>query len=214
VNGFFIGFAVALLLWFAAFLYFKAFVRRRTSPDHILGLLQEDVRELEADIDEKTEQSLQLLEEKIRVLRDICGEAERRIAVFNREFEKREQETQTYAALGKKPLVERLVVQGEKSPREPPSEPARKRDTKPARPVKAAQPAQVAPQPDPGTPEPKALNITRSGEPLAIKPRPIGERITELQQAGFSPELIARRLDINIGEVELYFRLESTSNQQ
>jgi len=174
MNGFFIGFALALFLWFLAFLLLKAFVRRRTSPDYILELLQEEVRQLEADIDEKTEQNLLLLEEKINALRGISSEAERRIAVLNRELEKQNKETLTMAVLNKKPLVERLEVKE----------------------------------------EPQPLHVTHSREKLAIKPRPVTERIAELQKAGFSPELIAKRLKLNPGEVQFYFSLAGKSEDQ
>ena len=186
MNGFFIGFALALFLWFLAFLLLKAFIRRRTSPDYILELLQEEVRQLEADIDEKTEQNLVLVEEKINALRAICSEAERRIAVLNRELEKQDKETLTMAALNKKPLVERLKIKAETQ--------------KPQEPLKQA--------------EPKPLHITVSREKLAIKPRPVTERIAELQKAGFSPELIAKRLKLNPGEVRLYFNLAEKSEDQ
>ena len=196
LNGFFIGFALALLLWFLAFLYLKAFVRRRTSPDYILELLQEEVRQLEADIDEKTEQDLQLLEEKINVLREICGEAERRIAVYNRELEKHNNEAQTLSDLSKKPLVERLEVKPV-----PPVKPATY--TKPvAVPVTEPKPAIQPEQP---------ISITKAHEKLTIQPRPVKERIAELQKAGFAPELIAKRLGLNLGEVQLYYNLTEKS---
>ena len=180
INGFFIGFALSLLLWFLAFLYLKTFVRRRTSPDYILDLLHEDIRQLEAVIDEKTEQELQLLEEKIRSLRDICIEAERRIAVLNRELEKRDKETKAMAALSKK-------------------QPASRSDA----PVLDLP----MPAPPPALEETRPIHISFSREKLDIKPRPVKERIAELQKAGFSPELIAKRLDLNVGEVQFYFRL-------
>jgi len=173
MNGFFIGFALALFLWFLAFLLLKSFVRRRTSPDYILELLQEEVRQLEADIDEKTEQNLLLLEEKINALRGISSEAERRIAVLNRELEKQNKETLTMAVLNKKPLVERLEVKE----------------------------------------EPKPIHVTLSREKLAIKPRPVTERIAELQKAGFSPELIAKRLKLSPGEVQFYFNLAAEKSE-
>ena len=195
MNGFFAGFALALFLWFLAFLFLKSFVRRRTSPDYILELLQEEVRQLEADIDEKTEQSLLLLEEKIHSLREMCAEAERRIAVYNRELEKRNNEADALAALNKKPLVERLAVQT------PPvqAEPAY------SKPQTSAPNTAVKIPPEPA--ESKPPRIILSHEKLSIKPRPVKERIAELQKAGFSPELIAKRLELNPGEVQLYFNL-------
>ena len=180
MNGFFVGLALALLLWFAAFFILRAYVRRRTSPDYILELLQEEVRQLEADIDEKTEQDLQLLEEKMRALREICSEAERRIAVYNRELEKRDSEEKAITAIAKKPVKSHTQES----------------------PAKAEQK-----QPMPVQYEIKPINITLAHEKLTIKPRPVRERIAELQKAGFSPELIAKRLKLNPGEVQLYFNL-------
>jgi len=232
-NGFFIGFALAILLWFLAFLYLKTFVRNRTSPDYILNELQKEVDLLAADIDEKAEQSLQLMEEKINSLREICNEAERRIAVYNRELDKRNNESQALTALSKRPLVERLEVQAGKDqhisigstaktveaayrietrkPRRRPSS-LESDTTVPAQsgtesdislqttattgqmPVAPAGQDQVLPP-----------NITKSREPLAFKPRPVNERIAELQKAGFAPDLIAKRLGISFSEVQLYF---------
>ena len=222
MNGFFVGFALAILLWFLAFLYLKAFVRRRTSPDHILELLQEEVFQLTADIDEKTEQNLQLLEDKIQSVREICSEAERRIAVYTHELEKQHNENQTMAVLNKKPLVERLEVENQ-TPVAAARTGSAAKTVETAYRVEARKPyrqhvasrtsaAEVPPTshiPLPTHPptveQPSPIKITKSREPLAIKPRPMKERIAELQKAGFSPELIAKRLDISIGEVQLYF---------
>ncbi|MCL1815946.1 MAG: hypothetical protein FWG27_09045 [Treponema sp.] len=220
MNGFFIGFALALLLWFSAFLYLKSFVRRRTSPDHILTLLQEEVRQLEADIDEKTEQDLQLLEEKISVLREacakaeqICTETERRIAVYGRELERREKENEALTALDMPSLLEGLrvtssqqggmasgggafVKQAETAYR------AQTARQQPSQPSAAQQPA-----PDQSVPVPQ---IALSRKKVNIKPPPIKDRIAELHRAGLAPELIAKRLGINLGEVTLYFNMADT----
>ena len=211
MNGFFIGFAIALLLWFAAFLFLKNFVRNRTSPDFILDKLQEEVIQLEADIDAKTEQNLQLLEEKIRSLREMCNEAERRIAVYNRELEKHENETKALAALNKKPLVERLEVEPrnpDQVVRPPVTSVEQAAASKSSPPVTSAERATASEGSPPVT---KPLNITLSHEKISIKPRPVKERIAELQKAGFAPELIAKRLGINLGEVQFYFNLAGKS---
>ena len=181
MNGIFIGLALGFLLLFFIFIYLKAFVRKRTSLAYILEELQEEVIQLEADIDVKTEQNLQLLEEKIRSLREVCNEAERKIALLNRELEKQNNETKTLEALSKKPPEKKPEAQIYKK----------------SRPLPAANVNTGA----------SPLNITLSHEKLAIKPRPIKERIAELQKAGFAPELIAKRLELNPGEVQFYFNL-------
>ena len=254
MNGFFAGFALALLLWFAVFLYLRSYIRRRTSPDHILTLLQEEVRQLEADIDEKTEQNLQLLEEKIKSLREICAEAERRIAVYSRELEKREAENQVMTTLNMPPLLKKLDVRsGEKQdgavkqaefamqagsakqagitkqagaaeaayrvqtrqsrrqsifppPKQLPPEQTPSGQT----PLGQALPEQAlsGQSPEQTPPEPKKQPvITFSREPLAIKPPPMKDRVAELYRAGFDADLIAKRLGLSLGEVQLYFNL-------
>ncbi|MDR1307267.1 MAG: hypothetical protein LBK74_06815 [Treponema sp.] len=191
MNWFFPGFALILALWFFALLYLKSYVRRRTDPDHVLTILREEVRQLEADIDEKTEQDLQLLEEKIRQLREACAdadkacaEAERRIVVLSRELERRKTESQAFVSLdrtaapaaaayaagsrGKHSLLEKLEITGpEKKP-------------------------------------PPKITVSRE---LAPKPPPLKERIAELHHAGFSAELIAERLGLTVGETELYIAM-------
>jgi hypothetical protein len=192
MNWFFFGFALILALWFFALLYIKSYVRRRTDPDHILSILEEEVRRLEADIDEKIEQDLQLLEDKIRMFREtcagadrVCAEAERRIAVLSRELERRETENRAFAALdrahetaaavsaaytagagnGKRPLLDGLEITEQKPPK---------------------------------------IIVSRG---LSPKPPPLKERIAELHQAGFSSELIAERLGLPLGEAELYIAM-------
>jgi hypothetical protein len=269
MNGFFAGFALALLLWFAVFLYLRSYIRRRTSPDHILTLLQEEVRQLEADIDEKTEQNLQLLEEKIKSLREICAEAERRIAVYSRELEKREAENQVMTTLNMPPLLKKLDIRsGEKQdgavkqaefamqagsvkqagitnqagaaeaayrvqtrqsrrqsifpppkqlpPEQTPSGQALSGQALPGQSPpgqtlsEQALPGQVpsGSMPEQTPPEPKKQPvITFSREPLAIKPPPMKDRVAELYRAGFDADLIAKRLGLSLGEVQLYFNL-------
>ncbi|MDR2210280.1 MAG: hypothetical protein LBO65_02265 [Spirochaetaceae bacterium] len=118
MNLFFTVLALALLLWFLALLYLRSYVKRRTSPDRILALLQEEVLQLEADIDEKTEQNLQLLEEKINTLRGLCAEAERRIAVYNRELTRKNAEEAAFAALGRAGQIPQGAAPSPENPRQ------------------------------------------------------------------------------------------------
>jgi hypothetical protein len=276
MNWFFAGFALVLLLWVFALLYLKSYVRRRTSPDHILSMLQEEVRQLEADIDEKTEQDLQLLEEKIRTLRELCTETERRIAVYQRELGRREREEQTFALLDRSPpsvppagndagasapaAARRAGGAGEASPRgktkksrrHPPDRggtgaKAPRNGQKPlpeprrsasllegleVRDAAAAYRAQIRPQSPAGpagraavsiplpparpaageggietTDERTAPKIIISPQPVSSRPLPLKERIAELYRAGFSPELIAERLEISVEETGLYIAM-------
>jgi len=198
MNWFFAAAALALLLWFFALLYLKSFVRKRTSPDHILGLLQEEVRQLEADIDEKTERDLELLEEKIRALREICAEIDRRIAVYDRELERRGKEAQTMAALERG-----------RSALNPPKKNAKQSGnielvgyTRPA----GYEPLKIIVSRDSPVDNQPANKQPVAKQPV-VKLPPLKERIAELYKAGFAPELIAKQLELTLGEVTLYINM-------
>ncbi|MDR0600198.1 MAG: hypothetical protein LBG84_09005 [Treponema sp.] len=255
MNWFFIGLALIVLLWFFALLYLKSYVQRRTSPDHILGELQNEVLQLEADIDQKTDQNLQLLEEKIEVLRSLAAEAERRVALYSRELDRRRGEEEALAALNrsspparepgpaapkragkrKPPGAEVSSPGARRGPdRSPPEQPAP--DQPPVRlPPEGPAPNRPAPSPPPDLPSPApgdapapeaaAGSIPEAGAaaayraqtgqpkivlsrtPLVPKPPPVKDRIAELYKAGFSPELIAERLGLAVGEVQLHIAL-------
>lgn len=214
-----------------------------------MALLQEEVRRLEADIDEKTEQNLQLLEEKIKVLRDLCAEAERRIALYNRELFFRDREEQIKTLLNPSDLSSTPAVssyspgalasksRGKKTKGKNAGEAGRgtpesrrqgePRDREPLlRGLEIRNEAAVSlayrtqtgrrehPGPSPAVKESEISpgnipHIVVSKDPVRPKPPPLKERIGELHRAGFSPELIAERLSITVGEVELYIAMGS-----
>ncbi|MDR2551748.1 MAG: hypothetical protein LBD31_01075 [Treponema sp.] len=235
MNWFFAGLALVLILWFFALFYLRGLVRRRTNPSHILTLLQEEVRQLEADIDEKTEQSLLLLEEKIGVLRELTAGVEQKIGIFSRELERRKGEAEVFTALGRG-IAGPEAVSGPPDPVEAVNTPRSRRKT-PAR--KAGKPEGRAGASSPGvfpdlsgaeTREPprpllKGLEVKEtaadsayraqtgqprirvSPEPLVPKPSPLKDRIAELYRAGFSPDLIAERLGLSLGETKLYIAM-------
>jgi hypothetical protein len=225
MNWFFIFIGAALILWFFSLLYMQSIIRRRTSPDYILKLLQEEVNQLHADIDEITEQNLQLLEDKIKTLRELCSEAEKRIAVYGRELEKREKEAHALSALNvpllpekEQPPEKKDIKHTEKTFPKPRSsvpliaslEP---RDTalEAANAAYRAQTGQSLKEPQPS---PQASQTSLNGSPL-VPPKIVvsrnitsktsdKERIAELSRAGFPPEAIAKRLGLPLGEVALY----------
>jgi len=217
MNWFFLAAALALLLWFFALLYLKAFVQRRTSPDHILGLLHDDVYQLqaefEAEIDAKTEQILQLLEEKMQAVKDACAEAERRIAVYNRELEKREKETKVLSALSEtpSPLPKK---QEKKKAREEGGLPKPRSSVPLLERVELAAPADV--QAATAYEAADSAYRAQTGQPAApkivvsrdvTKQPPIKDRIAELYRAGFALELIAKRMGLTPGEATVYVNL-------
>jgi predicted transcriptional regulator len=107
MNWVFFFSALGILLWFIALLYFKSYIRRHTGAERMLGNLREEIRLLEADIDQKTEQNLELLEERIQTARELIqtmeelrAETEKRITLYARELDRRETQDAAFTALG------------------------------------------------------------------------------------------------------------------
>ncbi|MDR0402763.1 MAG: hypothetical protein LBH35_04140, partial [Treponema sp.] len=99
MNWFFLFLAAVILSWLIALLYLKSYIKRRTGAGYMLRELREEIRLLEAEIDAKTDQHLALLEEKIGELRQLCTEAEKRVAVYTRELNRKIAEEAAFAAL-------------------------------------------------------------------------------------------------------------------
>jgi hypothetical protein len=234
--------AGSLILCGFSFVFFLTYLKRRTGRDRILSELLADLREeaakIEREINAVTDRDITLVEDRVKTLRALLEDTDRRIAVYAREFERRRSQEETFAALD-----------GEIPPEMPPGTVKNTRTAAggayPA-PEKAAVPAvPAAGSGRAGTEEPvylpgdlfhpgvasiaaasrgsavpgsgadpgRAKHITRSARPLAPKPQPIAERVAELYRAGFSSSLIASRLGATITEVELAIALAERSRR-
>lgn len=217
MNWVFFFSALGILLWFFALLYLKSYVRRHTDPGRILGSLREEVRLLEAVIDEKTEHDLELLEERIRSLRELIAEAEKRIAVYAREMDRRGAQDAAFSALRPEKAAERPAAGRKKNERK-----GSLLDSLEIRELNAAQAAgayraqvSAGPAGEPAGPETKpgppastqGPRFVRSENPVIPPGPPLRERVAELYRAGFSENLIAVRLGISVTEARLYIAM-------
>jgi hypothetical protein len=225
MNWLFLFLALGILLWFIALFRLKAYIRRRTGADYTLENLREEVRLLEAAVDEKTEQSLALLEEKIKELREICAETEKHITVYGRELALKKAEEEAFAALSRGAQKTAEVPALPEKPRRKKTQspaakaPGRKRagsllDSLEVREAARAYKAQTR---RPKTPPPDVLppaaeehpRFAVSANPISPKAPPMKERVAELYRAGFSEDLVAARLGISVTEARLYIAMAS-----
>jgi hypothetical protein len=167
--------AASLILCGFFFVYFQSYLRRKTGSREILEDYREEVNKLIVEIDAATERDAYLVEERIKSLKNILEEVDKKMEVYVREFERRRSTETVYNALGRSPKTAA-----------PASAPA------------AVPPAAPPPEPLPGPGAQKA-----PPEAPAREPRPLKERVAELAARGFSPEVIAARLKVSISEVEL-----------
>ncbi|MDR3167731.1 MAG: hypothetical protein LBT93_07290 [Treponema sp.] len=168
------------------------YLRRRTGQERILAEFREEVYKLVAVIDAATDKDALLVEDRIKSLRALLEEADKRMGVYTREMDRRRAQEKAYAELGKTHITPfpRENSSGGKGA-EDKKEPGLQK-TEPMEPPGAGEG-----EPAPG---PRFVQASRKIEP---KPPPIAEQVTKLARAGFSPNIIAARLGITISEVEL-----------
>jgi hypothetical protein len=95
--------AGSLILCGFSFVFFLNYLKRRTGRDRILSELLADLREEAAKIEREiyavTDGDVTLVEDRVKTLRALLEDTDRRIAVYAREFERRRSQEETFAAL-------------------------------------------------------------------------------------------------------------------
>lgn len=164
----FMFFVLSLTLWAFTFLYLRSFIIKKTSKDRILAEFREEIDRLITDIDAATDRDIALIEDRVKTLKNLLEETDKRILAYKKEVHRKVMEEQAYAELGRRqgrPVIKTEIVETD-------------------------------------TPISKPRFIRSESE---IKPKAptFSERVMELYQAGFSPELIANKLKVTVAEVDL-----------
>jgi hypothetical protein len=187
------GFIVSLLtlgLCALFFLYCKAYLRRRTGQERILAEFKEEVRKMIADIDAATDRDATLIEDRVKTLKTILNDADKRINLLNQELIRRRADVETYLELGHKaktrlPVLDALDTEDsfyEKNEKSDKNE------------EKNASSFIKNEKKDEPPPEIESMEKHKENK---------RERIAELAKAGFSPRIIAARLGMSESEVEI-----------
>jgi hypothetical protein len=207
--------AASLILCVFFFVYFRAYLRRRTGSERILAEFREEVYKLIAEIDAATDKDAILVEERIKTLRSILEDVDKRIGVHIREMDKRRFQEETYAELGKK----RSIIGAYPSANKEFSKAydlfannARKITdfNSFSEKVRSDQTDELTHT----TEEPQEAERTVPHivhRELPPKPLPLTQQVAELSKAGLSPNLIALRLGVSISEVELAIAISEGS---
>jgi hypothetical protein len=208
------------------FIYCRAYLRRRTGSERILAEFREEVYKLIAEIDAATDKDALLVEERIKTLRSLLEEVDKRINVHLREVDRRQFQEEAYAELGRKHSLTNpfsAVIQPFPKAYELFSGSSAQANTKAdsqepaAAEIPAATSAVVgftAPAgsaPLPLKREPVGPRIVRAQRDITPKPPPFPEQVAELSKAGLSASLIAARLGVSLSEVELAIAISERS---
>ncbi|MDR2534704.1 MAG: hypothetical protein LBD29_01565 [Treponema sp.] len=201
----------SLILCGLFFFYFRGYLRRRTGSERLLSEFREEVYKLIAEIDAATDKDALLVEERIKTLRSILEDVDKRIGVHIREIDRRRFQEEAYAELGRKrsiigsfsgtvPSKTPKVV--ELFPDIPPKNPELVVFPEKSEGSGSADMIQEPPPLEKPNPPPKLPHIVVPEQQLQPKPPPLREQIVELSRAGLDPSLIALRLGVGVAEVE------------
>ncbi|MDR3140020.1 MAG: hypothetical protein LBT95_10190 [Treponema sp.] len=173
------GFVICLFFCFFAGLYLS----RRTGQKRILGEFREEVNKLIAVIDDATDRDARLVEERVKFLKTLLEDADKRMEAYARELGRVQE--RAYADLGKTRLAVLSAAEEKKEGK------GDMRAEKPASPPSGEKASS------------SALPVIQAPREIAPKAAPLEEQVNKLARAGFSSNVIAARLGISISEVEL-----------
>jgi hypothetical protein len=185
MNITYIVLIICLALNFFMFFYFKWHIKRRTSASGFLPEYRAEVNRLIADIDAATDRDSQLVEDRIRKLKEILDDTDKRVSVYVKELEKSRTGEALYTSLGRG-IRAALKTEAESAP------------------------AQDAPLPQPESAPGKAYAAEQQAQKPPSK-RQIRAHIDLLANEGLPSEEIASRLGISIAEVDLAMNLRRKS---
>jgi hypothetical protein len=202
-------------------------VRRAASAESRIAEIREEVSRLLVELNQATDRNIALMEDKITVLNEAISTADKKIGLLRRETEKHDVGSQIYSRLAEgrtrrtpasasapeAPGGERPVVE--------PGETAEYRGVEASRRQPAAPPLAVelserAGPPEAAPPNPRST-AARESVGSATQHRAgapdVRQRVMMLSRSGFSPSLIASRVGVPLGEVELIISLEQRKGQ-
>jgi predicted DNA-binding protein YlxM (UPF0122 family) len=197
---------ICLLFCLFFFFYVKWYLKRRTSTSELLAEYRSEVYRLIAEIDSATDRDSQLVEDRIKKLKAILEETDKRIAVYTREFDRSRTSEALYTSLGKgiraalKTPVETAVAQPAVHQ---PAPPASIPQSVVVRQNSAQQSVTPLSPPAPASAPPELFPAQQK----ASSKRQIRAQIETLDGEGLSPGEIASRLSISLAEVDLALNL-------
>ena len=92
---------ISLCVSVLSFFFFRRYIRRQTAATRLLADYRDEVGRLIAEIDAATDRDSLLVEERIKILRKLLEDTDRRIATYVRELQRSRKGEAMYASLGR-----------------------------------------------------------------------------------------------------------------
>ena len=190
---------ICLAFCFFIFFYLKWYIKRRTSASELLAEYRTEVRRLIVEINAATDRDTQLVEERIKTLKTILGDTDKRVAVYARELERSRTGEALYTSLGRG-IRAALKTPVETTPSQPEQTQGAQTQSAQTPGVQTPLPAQQESRPVPEAP------AGQSSQKNSSK-RQIRAQIEAMVNQGLPPAEIASRLNISLSEVDLAINL-------
>jgi hypothetical protein len=185
---------------FAIWFILRARVGRYLELENLLSGVREEARGLVTELNETADRNVSLVEDRMRSLRELLDEADRRMGLVRRELGTRAAEREVYDRLNKRrPIV--------------PSEAQSATTSASAQPQSPQQPQQSQQPQQPQIEAPIAFalgqvpEVKLSGERIEVA-KTVREQALELYGKGFSAQIIAARIGATVAEIELMIEME------
>jgi hypothetical protein len=202
--------AASLCIVVFSFFYFRRYIARKTAARELLADYRAEVYRLIAEIDAAADRDSLLVEERIKTLKKLIDDTDRRIGVYMRELQRSRTGEAMYASLGRgiRAALDSRAAETPAAAEAPAPQPELFAPPAPAL-VKAdaPQPPQHTPPQDAPQPDAPAASGKRGGKKPKVK-----VQIAEMAALGVPPPKIASRLKLSIAEVELALNLLHRNN--
>ena len=232
--------AISLCICVFSFFFFRWYIARKTAARELLADYHAEVYRLIAEIDAAADRDSLLVEERIKTLKKLLDDTDRRIGVYMRELQRSKNGEAMYASLGRgiraaldSRSAQEIITEG--------GQENAAVTTKSEGPPQLKTPVQeTAPPPGPPPSLPPPPNGTRTGERVdeqrwygvgqekaaattksegpparkrGAKKTKLKVQIAELSARGLSPSEIASRLGLSLAEVDLALNLLYRGNE-
>ena len=186
--------AASLCIVVFSFFFFRWYIARKTAARELLADYRAEVYRLIAEIDAAADRDSLLVEERIKTLKKLMEDTDRRIGVYMRELQRSRNGEAMYASLGRgirAALDSRASTEAAIPPETTTPPPEQKAET---------------PPPEAPPPPQEADESAASRKRKPKKPK-LKTQIAELAAQGLPAQKIASRLKLSIAEVELALNL-------
>jgi hypothetical protein len=206
---------ITLCLCVSGFFFFRWYIGRKTAASELLADYRSETYRLIAEIDAAADRDSLLVEERIKTLKKVLDDTDRRIAVYMKELQRSRAGEQLYTSLGRgiRAALDSQPGQAVLFPEEP--APAPKQTPTPPVEIQDAQKPRISPRStrstrrDSETEEEKLREDASDTAAAKRKPKKakLKTQIAELSAQGVPPAKIASRLKLSLAEVDLALNL-------